>query len=107
MTETEQSATLSLRAYAKHRGVSLPAVQKALRTGRITALPDGKIDSIQADGEWAKNTTPRPQRSDRRAQAGRASTRSSVRSDHAQSEPLLGNLTSFATARSVREQYLA
>jgi hypothetical protein len=32
---------LSLRAYAKHRGVSLAAVQKAIHSGRITPNADG------------------------------------------------------------------
>ena len=35
---------LSLRAYAKHRGVSLTAVQKAIKSGRVTTTADGKID---------------------------------------------------------------
>mgnify|MGYP000176879281 CR=1 FL=1 len=33
-------ALLSLRAYAKHRGVSLAAVQKAIHSGRITPNSD-------------------------------------------------------------------
>ena len=35
---------LSLRAYSRHRRMTLAAVQKALKTRRITALPDGTID---------------------------------------------------------------
>ena len=35
---------LSLRAYAKHRGVSLAAVQKAIHSGRISTTPDGMMD---------------------------------------------------------------
>lgn len=34
---------LSRREYAKHRGVAVSAVQKAIETGRIT-LTDGKAD---------------------------------------------------------------
>ncbi len=49
-------AAMSLRAYARHRGVSLPAVQKAIATGRITTLPDGQIDPAVADRDWAENT---------------------------------------------------
>lgn len=48
---------LSGRAYAKRRGVSHTAVQKAIRTGRITAV-EGKIDPAVADREWAENTDP-------------------------------------------------
>jgi hypothetical protein len=36
---------MSLRAYARHRGVSLRAVQKALASGRITARKDGRLDA--------------------------------------------------------------
>ena len=35
----------ALRAYARHRGVSLRAVQKALKSGRIAAREDGQIDA--------------------------------------------------------------
>ena len=37
---------LSIRAYARHRGVSHVAVKKAIDTGRITPLPDGTIDPV-------------------------------------------------------------
>jgi hypothetical protein len=48
---------LSIRAYARHRGVSHVAVKKAIDTGRITPLPDGTIDPVAADAQWAANTT--------------------------------------------------
>jgi len=47
---------LSIRAYARHRGVSDTAVHKAIRGGRITPEPDGTIDPARADAEWARNT---------------------------------------------------
>ena len=47
---------LSIRAYARHRGVSHVAVKKAIDTGRITPLPDGTIDPQAADAQWAQNT---------------------------------------------------
>ncbi len=34
------------------------AVKKAIDTGRITQLPDGTIDPVVADAQWAANTTP-------------------------------------------------
>jgi hypothetical protein len=52
-------AQMGFREYARHRGVALRAVQKAIEAGRIkTVLVDGraKIDSDQADREWAQNT---------------------------------------------------
>nr|WP_284155242.1 elements of external origin [Sulfuricystis thermophila] len=47
---------LSIRAYARHRGVSHVAVKKAIDTGRITTLADGTIDPETADAQWARNT---------------------------------------------------
>lgn len=49
-------AVLSQRAYARHRGTALSTVQKAITSGRISVLPDGRIDSDQADREWEANT---------------------------------------------------
>jgi hypothetical protein len=54
-------AGLSQRAYARHRGVTHRAVQKAIKTGRITINPDGTIDSDRADVEWQANTDPAKQ----------------------------------------------
>ena len=50
-------AIMSLRGYAAHRGVALSAAQKAIASGRISALPDGRVDSDRADVEWERNTT--------------------------------------------------
>jgi hypothetical protein len=48
---------LSIRAYAKHKGVSDTAVRKAIDAGRITMSGD-KIDTDTADRQWAMNTNP-------------------------------------------------
>lgn len=47
---------LSVRAYARHRGVSDAAVRKAIAAGRITPEADGTVDPERADAEWARNT---------------------------------------------------
>ncbi len=47
---------MSLREYARHRGVALSAVQKAISSGRISTLADGRIDPAAADAAWAQNT---------------------------------------------------
>jgi hypothetical protein len=47
---------ISLRAYARMRGCSLTAVQKAIASKRVAPLPDGTIDPERADQDWAKNT---------------------------------------------------
>jgi hypothetical protein len=54
--EKEAMALVSQRAYARHRGVSLAAVQKAIKLGRIRTTADGKIDVEQADRDWERNT---------------------------------------------------
>lgn len=53
---------VSLRAYARHRGVSDAAVRKAIKAGRITPLEDGTLDIKTADQEWALNTDQAQQR---------------------------------------------
>jgi hypothetical protein len=49
-------AGLTIRGYARHRGVSHTAVRKAITTGRIVIGADGKIDPMVADREWAAST---------------------------------------------------
>ena len=91
---------LSLRAYAKHRGVSLAAVQKAIRSGRIETTPTGMIDSDRADAEWTAKTRP----GQRRAKA--APPAAVVRELERAEAPIGGGLDYFR-ARAVRENYLA
>ena len=47
---------ISLRAYAKHRGVTLKAVQKAIARKRIKLESDGTVDATRADRDWAANS---------------------------------------------------
>jgi len=55
---------VSLRAYARRRGVALAAVQYAIKTGHVTAVSrdeTGKLIGIHpvlADAQWAANTDP-------------------------------------------------
>lgn len=42
-------AIMSQRAYARHRGVAVFAVQTAIKSGRISTTPDRQIDSEVAD----------------------------------------------------------
>lgn len=93
---------ISIRAYGRHRGVSDTAVHKAIRTGRITALPDGTIDAARADAEWDASTDPaqsalvalgRPARA-------RAAT-AALRDDGAASAPANNNYAQARTANEV------
>ena len=49
---------VSLREYARRRGVSHVAVMKAIRAGRLTPEPDGTLDPAKADAQWDENTDP-------------------------------------------------
>ena len=49
---------LSIRAYARRRGVSHVAVMKAIKAGRIEVEGDGTIDPAKADAAWAGSTLP-------------------------------------------------
>lgn len=106
---------LSLRGYARHRGVSLRAVQKAVASGRIKTLEDGRIDPQAADEQWTRNTAPRPQR------PTEAANPPLTRNTHHRSElpkpnsireesrepSRLDSAFDFARARAVRENYEA
>jgi len=102
---------LSIRAYARHRGVSHVAVKKAIDTGRITALPDGTIDPDAADAQWAQNTlqprrTAAPEKSNtgkaRRAAATDEATPQRDAAD-ASTAPMSAGATSLLQARTVNE----
>lgn len=53
---------ISIRAYARQRGVSDAAVRKAIKAGRVTPLADGTIDPARADKQWGSNTDQAKQR---------------------------------------------
>jgi hypothetical protein len=50
---------LSIRGYAKHRGVSHTAVEKAIQQGRIRTTASGMIDAEEAARDWSRNTAGR------------------------------------------------
>lgn len=58
----KKKQTISLRSYARHRGVNLSAVQRAIKDGRIATEPNGKIDPQVCDLAWDQATDPSKQR---------------------------------------------
>jgi hypothetical protein len=48
---------IGVNEYARHRGISHPAVSKAIKIGRIKLLPDGTIDPEMADKQWAASVS--------------------------------------------------
>jgi hypothetical protein len=71
--------TGSQRAYAKHRGVTHRAVQKAVERGRISLMPDGRVDFDKADAQWKANTVPSTSRKGRGARPGRGTLGEAMR----------------------------
>jgi hypothetical protein len=53
---------IGVREYARHRGVSHTAVEKAIKSGRISVESDGSIDVAKSDAAWERNTNPAQQR---------------------------------------------
>jgi hypothetical protein len=95
---------VSLRAYAKHRGVTLKAVQKAIQSGRIRTTSDGKIDVDQADADWVRNTGPRQATI---ATSSPVPRRAQTPAETPRPEPAAAGPLDYARARAVRENYLA
>ncbi len=103
---------LSIRAYARHRGVSHVAVKKAIDTGRITPLPDGTIDPIAADAQWAQNTL-QPRKADEPKKASTTKPRATTtpvtptatpkEAPESSTPPLSAGGTSLLQARTVNE----
>jgi hypothetical protein len=53
---------ISIRAYARMRGVSDTSIHKAIKAGRITPEADGSIDADRANQQWSENTDQSQQR---------------------------------------------
>lgn len=97
---------LSRRAYARHRGVTLQAVQKAIKAGRISVTPEGNIDPVAADADWERNTSPRPSQAGSQHRLPQAPA-PQPRAAAAQPAFEPGPAMEFARARAVRETYRA
>lgn len=97
---------LSIRAYARHRGVSHVAVKKAIDTGRISQESDGTIDPARADREWEQNTaSPRkPLAAPKIVATAQATPRTVARESIEPATPALSTGgTSLLQARTVNE----
>ena len=90
---------ISLRAYARARGCSLTAVQKAIASKRITALADGTIDAERANREWAKNTFA--------GQTVREAAAPERLPMHESPAPTGDPVTAYLRARAVKESFQA
>jgi len=112
---------MGFREYARHRGVALRAVQKAIEAGRIQTVGEGrdrKIDAELADRAWSDNTDPARQSllhtagpqagagpaaraSDAGSQAGPADAGAAPEDDE---PPAPNDSAEYRAARTAREQ---
>lgn len=110
---------ISIRAYARHRGVSAAAVHKAVKSGRIKTEQDGTIDVAKADRQWQANTDPSKQRvtpqapalqpkpaSNKEDVAGMRSVRQTLR-ESGQSTSGMSTFEQAKTAHEIAKAHLA
>jgi hypothetical protein len=99
---------LSIRAYARRRGVSHVAVLRAIKQGRVPVESDGTIDPAKADASWHRSTDPsraksKPSPSAQKFHPVGAAALGSVRETlKEQGLPAGGNVT-FVQARTAHE----
>lgn len=87
---------LSLRAYAKRRGITEAAVRKAIKQGRITKNSNGTINPVIADKEWSQNTDP----------AQIKTTFTEEKPDYSQNSiPSTASGPSYQQSRAIKEAY--
>ncbi len=87
---------LSIRAYARHRGVTEAAVRKAIRQGRVSKGKNGKINPKTADKEWGQNTDP----------AQIKAVFAEEKPDYSQNSiPNTANGPSYQQSRAIKEAY--
>ena len=106
---------MTIRAYARHRGVHHTSVLAAIRSGRITQRADGKIDSAQADRQWELRTDPTKPRNSvtgepkhrRRPGAPPTPIGSHAAGNGSERGPTEHLLSNYAAARALRETFLA
>jgi hypothetical protein len=98
---------LSIRAYARLRGVSHVAVLRAIKAGRVPAEPDGTIDQVKADAAWERSTDPgrpkgQPKTSEKLRPIAEAAVGSVRETLKEQGLPAGGSVT-FVQARTAHE----
>jgi hypothetical protein len=95
---------LSIRAYARQRGVSHVAVLRAVKQGRLTLEPDGTVDPAKADVSWERSSDPARRKpiADKLRPVPEAAVGSVRDTLKEQGLPASGNLT-FVQARTAHE----
>jgi hypothetical protein len=106
-----QKELISQREYARRRGITHVAVQRAIKAGRISAV-NGKIDPVLADQEWQQNTDQSKPRNRITGNPKQAKTpgEPSEPMDLGGTDETIGapsTATGYAKARAARELYQA
>ncbi len=99
---------MSIRGYAKRRGVTPAAVRKAIKSGRISTV-NGKIDPEVADSQWRANTDETKPRNSVSGNPGGNGQSPALPSTptFAGPGPALPRTGSYAAARAARETFEA
>ena len=109
MAKPRKKQLVSQREYARRRGISHVAVQRAVSSGRIST-ENGKIDPTQADREWRENTDqskPRNRITGKPKQTRVAGEPSEPMDFGGADSGGNGTATGYAKARAARELYQA
>jgi hypothetical protein len=95
---------LSIRAYARQRGISHVAVLRSVKQGRVTLEPDGTVDPAKADASWERLSDParRKPPAERLRPVAEAAVGSVRETLKEQGLPASGNVT-FVQARTAHE----
>ncbi len=95
---------VSVREYARRRGVSHVAVLKAIKAGRISREPDGTIEPETADAQWDAGTDPAKRRPPKQTAAEQPPEDSGATNGPVTAEPVAqtGGAT-FTQARTAHE----
>jgi hypothetical protein len=104
----EKKNLISQREYARRRGISHMAVQRAVNTGRISTV-EGKIDPDLADREWRENTDQSKPRNriTGNPKHARIAGEPSEPMDFGAADGASGTASGYAKARAARELYQA
>lgn len=94
---------LSIRAYARQRGISDTTVRKAIKKGRITLNADGSVNVESADAQWYQNTDPSQQREAAATRAVPREALNTVREATTEASLPGGGGATFMQARTANE----
>lgn len=81
---------MSIREYARYKGISDTAVRKAIKNGRITPLADGGIDADVVDAVWEQNKDP-------------SKIRDFEEDEHETQVPTASNVATYMQAKTANE----